>query len=173
MADTTKTPEQKARDAARNKAVREAKTTMRGFFTHPLFAKLPEEVQNAAKLLAPIARQATSTAALEIKALFEKSKVISELELFKAMKIGPNEMKAKVNHCLKLASPVERMWITYDEAECTWTMVSVGAAMPKGFNPDILIPSIKERVERPEFLENTVNALIDMDKDKEAPKTEE
>ncbi len=161
MATRTKTPEQIERDKARNAAIRAAKETVRGFFADKAFGALPEAIQNALKTLAPAARQATNTIALEIKGLFADKKVLSELDIFKAMKIGPNEMKAKVNHCLKLAQPEDRMWISYDPTECTWTLVGVGAAMPKGYNVENLIPSVAGQIDNPNFNTASVTALID------------
>ena len=161
MAAIVKTPEQLERDKARNAAIRTAKESIRTFFSNPLFAKLPALIQDALKTLAPIARQATSTIALEIAGLFKDKKVLSELDIFKALKVGPNEMKAKVNHCLKLAAPEDRMWISYDPDECTWSFLGVGAKMPENFSPENLIPSIAEHAESPDFLTLSVTQLID------------
>lgn len=161
---TEKTPEQKERDKARNAAIRNAKETVRKFFANPVFKKLEEPIQEALKLLAPIARQATSTIAVEIAGLFKDKAVLSELDIFKALKVGPNEMRAKVNHCLKLADPEDRMWISYDEVKCTWTMVGVGAVMPKDFDDSVLIPTIASRVGHPDFATMTINQLIDAEK---------
>ena len=157
----TKTPEQIERDRARNAAIRNAKETVRGFFNAAAFGELPGAIQEALKTLAPMARQATSTIALEIEALFENKDVLSELDIFKALKVGPNEMKAKVNHCLKLAQPEDRMWIAYDSGECTRTYVDKGPLMPEGFSTDNLIPSIAAHVESPDFAILSVTALID------------
>lgn len=163
---TEKSPEQKERDKARNAAIRAAKETVRKFFSNPVFSKLDASIQEALKLLAPVARQATSTVAVEIKALFKDKKVLSELDIFKALKVGPNEMRAKVNHCLKLAAPDERMWVSYNEAECVWTMFGEGAAMPKGFDDSVLIPTIAKWASHPDFATMTVNQLIDAEKAK-------
>ncbi len=159
-----KTPEQIERDKARNAAIRNAKETVRKFFADKLFSKLAEDVQDALRVLAPVARQATSTVAVEIKALFADKSVLSELDIFKALKVGPNEMRAKVNHCLKLAQPDDRMWIDYDEAECTWTLHSTGAEMPDGFNVATLIPTIADRVGQDNFATMTINQMIDAEK---------
>ncbi len=159
-----KTPEQIEKAKARNAAIRVAKDTVRKFFSNKLFTKLPAEIQESLKVLAPVARQATSTVAVEIKALFADKAVLSELDIFKALKVGPNEMRAKVNHCLKLAEPDERMWIDYDEDECQWEMKGEGALMPETFNTATLIPSIAERVAKPEFETMTINQMIDAEK---------
>lgn len=156
-----KTPEQLERDKARNAAIRNAKEAIRGFFSNGLFPKLPTPIQDALKTLAPMARQATSTIAIEIAGLFKDKQVLSELDIFKALKVGPNEMKAKVNHCLKLAAPEDRMWISYDPDKCTWTFLGVGAKMPEGFSTENLIPSIAAHAANPDFLTLSVTQLID------------
>jgi len=159
-----KTPEQIQRDKDRNAAIRIAKETVRGFFSNALFGKLPELIQDALKTLAPVARQATNTLSIEIAGLFKDKKVLSELDIFKALKVGPNEMKAKVNHCLKLAAPEDRMWISYDSDECTWSFLGTGAKMPGNFSTENLIPSIAAHAASPDFLTLSVAQLIDASK---------
>jgi len=155
-----KSPEQKERDNARNAAIRTAKETIRAFFANKLFGKLPENIQEALKILAPTARLATSTLSQELRDLFGDKTMLTELEVFKALKVGPNEFKAKVNHVLKQALPEERMWISYDPQECTWTLVSTGALCPEGFRMDNLIPSVQDYLDHPDFETLTVSQLI-------------
>ncbi len=166
-----KTPEQIEKDKARNAAIRAAKDTVRGFFGHVAFRTLDEHIQDALRTLAPVARKATNTMALELAELFADSPTLSELDIFKAMKIGPNEMKAKVNHCLKTVDPGERMWISYDSAECAWSLDAVGPEMPADFEPQNLIPSIIDNLADARYREMTFVALIALKK-AEAAETE-
>lgn len=155
-----KTPEQKERDNVRNAAIRTAKETVRSFFANKLFSKLPENLQEALKILAPTARLATSTLSQELRDLFGEKTMLTELEVFKALKVGPNEFKAKVNHVLKQAIPEERMWISYDPTECTWTLVATGASCPTDFRLDNLIPSVQDYLDHPDFEAMTISQLI-------------
>ena len=160
----TKTPEQIECDRARNKAIRDSKDIIRKFFPSKDFSKLPDIVKDALRTLAPMARQATSTLATEIAELFKDKQVLTELDIFKALKVGPNEMKAKVNHCLKVADPEDRLWISYDPAECTWTFMAKGAAMPVNYSVDNLIPSIAAHVNSPDFEALSVTQLLEASK---------
>lgn len=159
-----KTPEQKERDRVRNQAIRDAKDTVRSFFKAATFAALDATVKDALRTLAPTARRATNTMADELKNLFADKASLTELDIFKAMKVGPNEMKAKVNNCLKLAQPEDRMWISYDDEECIWTLEDTGAVMPEGYALDNLIPSLAERAERAELETMSFAAVIAEDK---------
>ncbi len=161
----TKTPEQIERDKARNKAIRDAKETVRGFFGSVGFNTLEDNIKDALRTLAPVARKATNTVALELGQLFAEVPTLTELDIFKALKVGPNEMKAKVNHCLKLASPAERMWISYDSAECEWTLDSVGAEMPTDFDPSNLIPSLIDGINDDRYTEMSFTALTAVKKE--------
>lgn len=142
------TPEQikaqKEKKAAKRKASKEkrealnaAKKTVREFMQSKPFTALAPNVQTALQLLAPAPRSggaAKSSIKNMLAELFPKvGTVITELDLFKKTKMGPAEMRKKVQHALKKSAPEDRMWISYNTEKETWTLLAVGPDMPDGW----------------------------------------
>ena len=123
-----------------------AKETLTTFVNTPAGEKLPQEVKDSIQRLT---RKAFGGAGKgranifldKIKELFPKAGAkVSELDIFKATKMGRGEMKAKIRENLKSNPADERMWIELDAAKEVWVLLSVGAGQPKGWLGKDLFP---------------------------------
>jgi hypothetical protein len=61
------------------------------------------------------------------------AKGMSELDIFKKYHVGRNEMKVKIRIFLLTPNPVDRVWVTFDEASETYKVVGAGEKAPAGW----------------------------------------
>ena len=62
--------------------------------------------------------------------LTEVGDVVDELDLFRDLKMGRGEIRAKIRENLKKAAPEDRFWVELDaEAEC-WELIGIGEDQP-------------------------------------------
>lgn len=58
---------------------------------------------------------------------------VDELELFRALKMGRGEIRAKIRENLKNAEPKNRFWVELDEDAEAWVLLGTGKKQPKGW----------------------------------------
>ena len=130
----------KAVKDARKAALKAAKGTLTNFSQTKEYDKLPEDVRSAITRLMKTTKGGGGKGSLvaQLKALFPKvGAALSELDLFKATKMGRREFQKKVTTVLKKAEPENRMWVKLNEEAETWTLMQIGGQKaPKGWNTD-------------------------------------
>ena len=65
--------------------------------------------------------------------LVKKGDTVDELTLFKELKMGRGEIRAKIRENLKKAAVEDRRWVVLDEAAEAWKLIGIGAKQPKGW----------------------------------------
>lgn len=138
--------EQKARDAKRAARV-EAQKRVRAFV-----AENAEQLGNLASdilMFVGAARtsvrgpaKASVNAAIREALLKAGSKGLSEMDVFKAFKIGRPEMVTKIRILVLCPNPDDRVWVKFSEEDETYRVVGTGAQPPKGWEG--YVPSAKE-----------------------------
>lgn len=127
-----------------NKEMKAAKKIVTTFQDTPEYKKLPKAIQEALKRICGKVRVGgvggASPIADKVAELFKTvGTPVSELDLFKATKMGRGEMRKRVREALKGSVPAERRWIEFDEDSESWTLLSVGAIQPKGFKGKAIV----------------------------------
>lgn len=129
-----KTPEQVAARKAKQSNIKAAKKFLRDY------AKSVEskEAQDAILLLVGTGERGAAASGSGIASrLYEffadGRKEATELEVFKAFKIGVGETRKRVRAFLKM-EPAERLWVQYDEKGEKWLVLGKGAKAPAGYN---------------------------------------
>jgi hypothetical protein len=121
-------------------ARRDAATALGTFVENELFATLPEDVQEAIRLIGVKrtggggggARKNVFMDTLR-DALVNVGDQVDELELFKSLKMGRGEIRAKIRENLKNAEPSARFWVELDEDAEAWVLIGTGKKQPKGW----------------------------------------
>lgn len=121
-------------------ARRDAVAVLGGFIEEDLFETLPEEIQDAIKLIA-VKRTGGGGGGSKKNVFMDTLRshlktvgdVVDELDLFKDLKMGRGEIRAKIRENLKKAAPAERFWVELDaDAEC-WELIGIGEEQPEGW----------------------------------------
>jgi len=113
-----------------------AKGLVRKFQATKEFKALPEDLQAAiTRICGKSGGGARSNPFMDTLAgLFPKVKTsISELDIFKATKMGRGEFRKRVREALKSADKDARLWIEFDETKEAWTLLAIGGDKPAGF----------------------------------------
>lgn len=141
-------PEKQQRSMIRAKqleyARREAVGQLGAFVDTDAFRALPEEVKEAIRTIAVkrvggFAGGSGGGGARNIfmdtisEYLGKKGDMVDELTLFKALKMGRGEIRAKIRENLKKAEPESRMWVVLDETAEAWKLIGIGAKQPKAW----------------------------------------
>jgi len=122
-------------------ARRDAVTELRGFMEDKLFETLPKGIQAAIRMIAEKRAGfgggggAKRNVFMDTLSSFlaKKGDTVSELDLFKALKMGRGEIRAKVRENLKKSAPEHRVWVELDEDAEVWVLLGTGAKQPKGW----------------------------------------
>lgn len=70
----------------------------------------------------------------QLKAAFMAGEPVSEMEIFKAFKIGRPETHAHIRSFIKNVKNVDdRIWVTFDPESETYSLVGEGAEAPEGW----------------------------------------
>lgn len=75
---------------------------------------------------------------------------LSELDVFKATKMGRRELQKKVREALQRSIKTERRWIAFNEGSESWTYMGKGETPPKGF-PEDRVPNFKVK-DNPDYV---------------------
>lgn len=116
-----------------------ARATIRKFAQTKEYAALPEDVRNAITRACGKSGGGSGGGRKNpfmdtLRTLFPKAgTTISELDIFKATKMGRGEFRKRVREALKSAAPAERIWVEFNEDKESWVLLSVGADQPKGW----------------------------------------
>lgn len=110
------------------------------FIEDAMFDTLPSDVQGAIKSLA-VKRSGGGGGGARKNVFMETLKAslkdvgdqVSELDLFKALKMGRGEIRAKIRENLKNADAKDRFWVELDEENEAWTLIGTGKKQPKGW----------------------------------------
>jgi|WetSurMetagenome_2_1015567.scaffolds.fasta_scaffold566172_2 hypothetical protein len=90
-------------------------------------------------------RTGTRTVNSELRDAFLKAytegKGLTEMDVFKAFKVGRPEMVTKIRILVLCPNPDDRVWVKFDEATETYNVVGLGKNPPTGW--DGYIPSEK------------------------------
>jgi len=86
-------------------------------------------------------RSAPRTVNSELRDAFIEKGSLSEMDIFKAYRIGRPEMVAKIRVLVLTPNPADRVWVKFDEAAETYNVMGTGADAPEGW--DGYIPSTK------------------------------
>ena len=121
-------------------ARRDATKELATFIEDDAFGDLPENIQAAIRTIAEKRTGGGGGGAKKnvfmdtMKGhLSEVGDIVDELDLFKDLKMGRGEIRAKIRENLKKAKPEERFWVELDpEAEC-WELIGIGAEQPEGW----------------------------------------
>lgn len=65
--------------------------------------------------------------------LITDKKTVNESEVFTATKFGRKDCAWQIRNMLKKVAPEARLWINYDAAKGTYTLVGTGANEPAGY----------------------------------------
>lgn len=125
-------------------ARRDAVNELGSFVDAPEFASLPANIKDAIKTIA-VKRTGGGIGTggggarnvfMETLKGYLKSKgdSVDELTLFKDLKMGRGEVRAKIRENLKKAEPKDRFWVVLDEDAEAWTLIGTGAKQPKGWS---------------------------------------
>lgn len=87
------------------------------------------------------ARSAPRTVNSELRDAFIEKGSLSEMDIFKAFRIGRPEMVTKIRILVLCPNPADRVWVKFDEAAEVYSVVGTGAEAPEGW--DGYIPSTK------------------------------
>ena len=77
----------------------------------------------------------------ELRDAFLEKKSLTEMDIFKQFKIGRPEMTTKIRILVLCPNPADRVWVKFDEAAETYSVVGVGEQPPKDW--DGYIPASK------------------------------
>jgi len=122
-------------------AKRDAVGVLAGFVEQDAFDALPTEIQDAIKVLA--VKRTGGGGNLNVRNVFmdtlksflsEVGDQVDELDLFKELKMGRGEIRAKIRENLKKADPKDRLWVELDEDAEAWVLIGTGKKQPKGWN---------------------------------------
>lgn len=122
-------------------AKRDAIGVLAGFVESDIFDSIPAEYQDAIRTLA--VKRTGGGGGLNTRNIFmdtiksfltEKGDGVDELDLFKELKMGRGEIRAKIRENLKKATPADRFWVELDEDAEQWVLIGTGAKQPKGWN---------------------------------------
>jgi len=70
----------------------------------------------------------------KLKELFMTGEPVSEMDIFKAFKIGRPETHAHIRSFIKNVKNVDdRIWVAFDNETETYSLVAVGAEVPEGW----------------------------------------
>ena len=84
------------------------------------------------------ARIAKKAADKALRDMFIERDEVSEMDIFKAFKIGQPEMATKIRVFLKVPNTADRIWVKFFQDEEVYRLMGVGAKAPKdwdGFEP--------------------------------------
>lgn len=121
------------------RAVRDAKNVLADFVSSAAYGSLDASIQEAISTIA-VKRTGGGGGGGVRKNVFmdtmsgflsEIGDSVDELEIFKALKMGRGEVRAKVRENLKKADPDNRIWIELVDEE--WTLIGVGANQPEAW----------------------------------------
>lgn len=87
------------------------------------------------------APRASINTALRTALLEAGDRGLTEMEVFKAFKIGRPEMVVKARILVLTANPADRVWVKFDEETETYHVIGTGATPPK--NWDGYVPADK------------------------------
>ena len=79
------------------------------------------------------APRASINVALRIAFLEAGDKGLTEMEIFKAFKIGRPEMVVKIRIMVLTPNPADRVWVEFDEPNETYHVIGKGVKPPKGW----------------------------------------
>lgn len=134
--EMTKEDQAKALKKKNQAEMKAAKKTLFDYSQTKDFSKLPSDIQAAIKRVSGKRAAAGSRPSIvgTLKPMFDKvGAAVSELDIFKATKMGRGEIRKKVRETLKKAAPEERFWLEFDADSENWVFLGVGAKQPKGW----------------------------------------
>ncbi len=67
------------------------------------------------------------------KELFTEQEEVKGLKIYQEHGIGQGEMRKIVRNLIKKLSPVKRIWVHYDKASDTYTVMGTGVEVPEGW----------------------------------------
>lgn len=95
-----------------------------------------------------VRKASTSNVNIAIRSAFleaqKAGKGLTEMDLFKAFKVGRPEMVTKTRILVLCKDPADRVWVKFDEAKETYFVVGLGANPPKDW--DGYVPSEKAQL---------------------------
>lgn len=121
-------------------AKRDACVVLGTFAADKLFGKLPENVQAAITTLT-IKRTGGGGGGSRANVFMDNLRGflvdvgdgVTELDMFKATKMGRGEIRAKIRENLKKADLAERFWVELDSTTEHWVLLGIGEAQPEGW----------------------------------------
>lgn len=121
-------------------ARRDAVSVLGTFIDNDAFSDLPDEIQDAIKVIA-VKRTGGGGGGIRKNVfmdtlkghLVEVGDTVDELDLFKELKMGRGEIRAKIRENLKNAAPENRFWVELDADNECWELIGTGEEQPEGW----------------------------------------